>query len=402
MHNPAEAGSEMRAVAYLNHRQQWRGVEGAPVLSTLSFHMPFNKSNAIAGINVSSFQRGILTTTDATFTAGYAIPLNEESSFKLGLAAGLLNNAVDLTMADNPDDPALIGFANNNNQLVGKFGMKFQSNGFNLGIVLPQLFSPDFINMSSFESFDINPFDEILIMGYYKKRVDSYFKKKKRGRSRYTKKVDAQYAPLELHALYRYSKAGNSQFEVLAKLNLSQAFWVGSSFRQAYGITGNFGFKTGDFEFAYAYEPASKLVVGPLNGSHELQLAYRIGKTVKPKNKKKKVKPAATTKTTPTKADNGHKARYQASDNKGYKNANQNLDGKRFIISVKTFKEFSQADTYQQYLRKRKHEASIYYDKKSGIYHVFIQEYEKMKDAKRELKKFTSNRLFRKARIIQP
>ncbi len=402
LHNPAEAGSEMRAVAFLNHRQQWRGVEGAPVLSTLSFHLPFNKSNAIAGLNVSSFNRGLLTTTDATFTAGYAIPINEETYFKLGLSAGLLNNSVDLTMADNPDDPALIGFANNNNQLVGKFGMKIQSNGFNLGLVLPQLFSPDFINTSSFESFPINPFDEILIMGYYKKRVDSYFKKKSRGRKRYTKKVEAQYAPLELHALYRFSKIGNSQFEALVKLNLSQSFWVGGSYRQSYGITGNFGFKVNDFEFAYAYEPASKLVVGLINGSHEIQLAYRIGKIVKPKSKKKKIKPAATTKAAAPKPDDGHKARYQASDNKGYKNANQNLDGKRVIISVKSFKEFSQADTYQQYLRKRKHEPGIYFDKKAGIYHVFIAEYQKLKDAKRDLKKFTSNRLFRKARIIQP
>lgn len=389
----------MRSVVYVNHRQQWREVEGAPVLSTLSFHMPINKSNTIVGMNVSSFKRGLINTLNAQLIYGYALPLADESSLRFAFSAGLINNSVDISKVDNPDDPALLTFMNNNNQLAGKFGVKYQSNGINFGLVLPQLFSPDFVNASSFESFEINPFDEILVMAYYKKRVDSYFKSKKRGRARMTKKVEAQYAPLELHFLYRYSKAGNSQIEALAKLNLTQSIWIGASYRQSYGLTGNFGLKYNDFEFAYAYEPASKLVLGPINGSHEIQLAYKIGKIVKPKSKKTKVK-VAPSKVMPK--NNGHKARYQASDNKGYKNANQNLDGKRFLISVKTFKEFGQADTYQIYLKKRKYEANIYFDKKAGIYHVYIQEYGKMKDAKKELKRFTSNRLFRKARIFQP
>ncbi len=401
LYNPAEAGHILRPVVSINHRQQWREIEGAPVLSTFSFHTPFNKSNALAGVNISTFKRGLLTTLDAQLTYGYSIPISEESSFRLGLSAGLISNAIDFSQVDNPDDPALTNFLNNNQQLAGKFGVKYQSNGLNIGVVLPRLFKPDFINTASFESHELNLFDEVVLMAYYKKRVDSYFKGKGRGKRRHTKKVEAQYAPLELHFLYRYSKIGNNQFEALAKLNLSQAFWLGASYRQSYGITGNVGFNLSDFSLAYAYEPASKLVLGPINGSHEIQLSYRFGKEVKSKFKRKKVKPQAT-KVNPANTGNGHKARYQISENKGYKNAGNNLDGKRFIISVKSFKDFSQADTYQQYLKKRKHDARIYYDKNAGTYHIYLTEVSKMREAKKELKRISQNRKFRKAKIIQP
>ena len=401
LYNPAEAGSALRPAIFVNHRQQWRGVEGAPVLSTLSFHTPFNKSSALAGLNISSFKRGLLTTLDAQLTYGYSVPLSGESSFKLAISAGLVSHSLDFSQVDNPDDPALTNFLNNNQQFAGEFGVKYQSNGLNVGVALPRLFAQDFINTASFENYKLNPFDEVLLMAYYKKRVDSYFKSKRRGRARYTKKVEAQYAPLELHFLYRYTSVGNNQFEALAKLNLSQSFWVGASYRQDYGITGNLGFNYSDFSLAYAYEPASKLVLGPVNGSHEIQLSYRFGKEVTGKVRQKRMKPQPT-RINPAKAEEGHKARYQISENKGYKNTSISSNGKRFIISVKTFKEFIHADTYQQYLKKRNYDARIHFDKGANIYHVYISEVSRIREAKNELKRITQNKKFRKAKIIQP
>ena len=399
LYNPAEAGSLLRPVLFVNHRQQWRGVEGAPVVSTLSFHTPFNRSNARAGFNISSFQRGLLTTLDAQLTYGYAIPLTPESSFRLALSAGMISNSLDMSQVDNPDDPALANFLDNNQQLAGKFGVKYQSNGLNIGIVLPQLFAPDFINTASFESYQLNPFDEVLFMVYYRKKADAYFKTKRRGRARYTKKVESQYAPLELHFLYRYTKIGNNQFEALAKLNLSPGFWVGASFRQNYGITGNLGFNFGKFTLAYAMEPAPELVTGPVNGSHEIQLSYRFGKEVKGKVTHKRTRP---TRATSPRTESTHKARYQVTENKGYENTAIDADGKRFMISVKSFKEFSQADAYQQYLKKRKYDARIHFDKKNKTYHVYISEVNRYREAKIELKRILQNKKFRKAKIIQP
>ncbi|MCG8319973.1 MAG: PorP/SprF family type IX secretion system membrane protein [Cytophagales bacterium] len=401
LYNPAEAGNALRPAIFVNHRQQWRGVEGAPVVSTLSFHTPFNRSNARAGLNISSFERGLLTTLDAHLTYGYAIPISPESSFRLALSAGLISHSIDFSQVDNPDDPALVNFLNNNQQLAGKFGVKYQSNGLNIGIALPQLFAPDYINTASFENYRLNPFDEVVFMVYYKKRADAYFKTKRRGRARYTKKVEAQYAPLELHFLYRYAKAGNNQFEALAKLNLSQAFWVGASFRQGYGITGNLGFNFSKFTLAYAYEPASKLVNGPFDGSHEVQLSYRFGKEVKGKIRQKRLKPQPS-KVNPAKAEGAHKARYQITENKGYKNTAIDANGKRFLISIKSFTDFSHADAYQQYLKKRNYDARIHFDKNNNTYHVYISEVSRYREAKNELKRIMQNKKFRKAKIIQP
>ncbi|MDN5202486.1 PorP/SprF family type IX secretion system membrane protein [Fulvivirgaceae bacterium BMA10] len=397
LYNPAEAGTFLRSVIFFNHRQQWRGVDGAPVVSTLSFHTPFNRSNAAIGLNVSSFQRGLLSTTDAMISYNYAIPLQEEVFLKIGFSTGIISNSLDLSQVDNPDDPALSTFLNNNIQLAGNFGLKFQSDGLNLGLVLPRLLQPTFVNEANFNALEVGPFDEVLLMAYYKKKVEGYLKTKRKGRTKFTKKVDAKYAPLELHFLYRYSKIGANQFEALAKLNLGEQFWLGASYRQNYGVVGNVGFTYNGFALAYAYEPASKLVAGPLDGSHEVQLSLRFGKRVEPKVKKVKpqqVQPAKD-------KEPQHRARFQFYDDQNAaKDAFKDKGEKKYIVSVKSFKDFSAADAYKLNMKKRGLSAKIYFQESSQTFHVYFFDAIKLKDAKKEQKRISKNRRFRNAKVI--
>ena len=54
-YNPAYAGSDGLATLSLGHRQQWRGIDGAPVTSFVSFDIPLN--NVVTGIKFINDQK---------------------------------------------------------------------------------------------------------------------------------------------------------------------------------------------------------------------------------------------------------------------------------------------------------------------------------------------------------
>src|SRR5688500_6736189 len=58
LYNPAEAASDFTYI-FVNHRQQWMNIEGAPVLTTMNFNTMLNNSRSAVGIKMSSFKRGL-------------------------------------------------------------------------------------------------------------------------------------------------------------------------------------------------------------------------------------------------------------------------------------------------------------------------------------------------------
>src|SRR5688500_13517811 len=94
LYNPAEAATEYTYV-FINHRQQWMNVEGAPVLTTINFNTMLNESRAGIGAKASSFKRGLLNTTDVALTYAYSIPLNQKSNIFFGLSGGIISNSID-------------------------------------------------------------------------------------------------------------------------------------------------------------------------------------------------------------------------------------------------------------------------------------------------------------------
>ncbi|MEO1050429.1 MAG: PorP/SprF family type IX secretion system membrane protein [Bacteroidota bacterium] len=401
LYNPAEAGVFRAPVVFFDHRQQWRGIEGAPVTSTVNFHSPIGTTKASVGFRLSSFNRGLLNTTDILATYGYGIYLEEGASIRFALSAGIISNGLDFTQIDNPDDPAVVNFLDNNLQPVANFGIKYTSNGLNFGVTLPQLFAPSFTNTTNFESTEVSPFDNALVMLYYKKKVEGSFKRKRgRGRRRRftrTVKTETAYAPLELYMLYRYSAFGNSQFEALGKLNVSSNFFVGVSYRQEFGISGLLGINYDKFTFAYGYEPSSNQVSSLLDGTHEIQLGYRIGKVRDPKISK----PVLRSKLTTTQPEE-HKARFLKDDD-DLKAEHTNTDkkkSKKFLVVIKTFRDFNAADEYKARIREEGYNAQIFYNEKGKIFYVHLFETDKSKEAKQEKNNLAEIRKFRSARVV--
>src|SRR5690606_2407383 len=114
LYNPAEAATDY-AYVFVNHRQQWMNIEGAPVLTTVNFNTRFDNSRGAIGVKMSNFQRGLLNTSDFALTYAYGIGLSEKSKLYFALSGGAITNNINLDEADM-SDPAVASYLADNIQ----------------------------------------------------------------------------------------------------------------------------------------------------------------------------------------------------------------------------------------------------------------------------------------------
>lgn len=393
LYNPAEAASEVTYV-FVNHRQQWTNVEGAPVLNTINFNTMFNESRAGVGFKASTFTRGLLSTSDFMLTYAYGIPLNQKSVMFFGMSAGAISNAIDVSEID-PTDPAIEGYLNNNLQPAANFGFIVRSaTGLNFGVAVPQLFASKFNSTTAFENTSISPLDNVIISTYFRRKVEGKIVSRSKRGVRAKVKTKESNAPLEFYALYRYSKLGNSQFEVMGKLNLSQNFWLGAAYRQYYGFTGSLGFSLSRFLLSYSYEPGNQPQPVFSKGTHEMQLGVRLGAP------KKFRRVAPVLRSTLKSANDQHSARFQHKEEDPDEIHEQNTVKKKFYVVVKTTSDFTAADAYKKKLIEQKYNANIFYNEADKKYHVHVFETTKSSEAHEEVRNLKNYSKLKDARVL--
>lgn len=395
LYNPAEAATEFTYV-YATHRQQWMGIEGAPMLSSISFNTLLNDTRAGVGAKLSNYQRGLLATTDVTFSYAYGIPVSQKNFLFFGLSGGMMTNTIDLTKVSDPDDPALADYLDNNMQPIANFGMVFRSaSGLNFGVALPQLFTPKFNSTSSFSNTAVSPFDNIFITTYYRKKVEGKIVNRRKGGMRSKVKTKESIAPLELYVNYKYAAAGNSQFEFLGKLNVSQNLWVGASYKLPYGFTGNFGINVERFTFGYSYEPNSQPESGFSKGTHDVIIGLRLGE-------KKKFKKATPQLRSQIQSDAGqrHTARFQEDVEDPDNITREEVKKKTYYVVIRAFADFTQADAYKKKLIEQKFNANVFYYEKEKKYYVHVLETSKAGDANEEVKNLKNYTRLKEARVL--
>jgi type IX secretion system PorP/SprF family membrane protein len=166
--NPAISGIEDYTDVKLGVRQQWIGLEGAPVTYYVSAHTPLNKlarqvRNAGRGlgstrtVNRNRFERptahhgvGVLALTDKTgplrrsnfyLTYAYHLPVSRKVTVSVGANAGLLRFSFNPGEAtyNNPADPVITADYVNRNFFDFGLGAWIYSESFFLGLSGAQL-----------------------------------------------------------------------------------------------------------------------------------------------------------------------------------------------------------------------------------------------------------------------
>lgn len=393
LYNPAEAAAYPFRNIALNHRQQWRGVEGAPVVTTLTFESPFTYKKFGVGATLRHFNRGLLSTTDFLATYSYRIDLTRNTAFHFGISGGLTANSIDLTQIQDLSDPAIANFLNNNIQPISNVGFKLETaSGINLGASLPRLFKLQYVNTQNFEALEISPFDEFIVMAYYKKRIDSKIVTRRSGRYKRRVKVEDVYSPFQMYALYHYSPLVGQRIELLSTLTLNEAFWIGGSYRLNYGMSGIVGFNMKKLSFSYAYEPSSNMVKGIADGSHEIQLKFIIGDKIKALVERPKLRSLDRS--------NERAPRFSSQDVQLGGDEDQ-LQKRKYYVVVQEFKDFNSADRLVKKLKSEEDITSdIFYNEKTGIYYVYIYETFSKRDADKDKKAAEELMNFKNVKVI--
>lgn len=398
LYNPAEAASEY-AIVFINHRRQWTGIEGSPQLSTVNFNTLLDQTRLGLGTKISSYKRGLLTTTDVQATFAYGIPVGKMDAFYFGLSGGLVSNSIDQSKITDPSDPAIANYLNNNIQPAASAGFVYKSaSGINLGVVLPQFISQVPLADQPSPSPSVNPFDQILFSVYYKKKTESRFVNRTVKGMRTRAKAAAGYAPLEFYATYKLSAYQNSQFEVLTKINLSQSFWVGAGYRQQYGLTASAGFNIKKFILAYSFEPGSQPESGFSSGTHEIQLGLRFGNEKRLKRKapvlRSALKAAAP-------QQHGTRLQHSVSDPEKEEELDQIKNAKKkFLVVIKVFNDFNQAEQFKKKLMEQKFNADIYYYPNDKKYYVHVLQTVKSQEANEEVRNLKAYTKLKEAKVV--
>ena len=257
VYNPAYAGEEGRASVSLNHRQQWRGIGGAPVTSFVTFDVPL-RNQLNVGLKIINDSKSILSSTTMFLTLGYTNKFSKDGLHNLsfGLSAGAIKQSIKTDEPINFNDPDIIDLFNNRNHFVSEFGVYYKYYALKLGVSLPVLFDPGY----STDYIGVSPLNEILILGSYGINLAG------------------DNLVFEPHFLYSIKQNGPAQFEGTGIFRLYNAFWIGGSYRQHYGSSALAGLNIGkNVKLGYAYEFAVAQADTFTGGSHEFQVSFGFG-----------------------------------------------------------------------------------------------------------------------------
>lgn len=396
LYNPAEALTEYTQI-FAVHRQQWMNIEGAPTMSALTFNTLLNNSRAGLGGKFSSYKRGLLKTTDFTLSYAYGIPVGQKNWLFLGLSGGAITNTIDVSKITDPNDPAIANYLANNMQPAAGFGALYRSgSGLNVGLSLPQLFPSVYNSNASFSNTTVSPTDNVFVTIYYKRKVDSKIVSRKKGGLKRQITTQEASAPLEMYFNDKYSKYGNRQFELLGKLNLTQNFWLGASYKLPYGFTANLGINTQRFIIGYSYEPDNQPADNFSQGSHEVIVGIKLGSL------KKFKRAAPVLRSTLTKAPSEkHTARFQDTDaDPSALNKDDNSSKKKYFVVIRSFNDFTQADNYKKKLIADKFNAEIFYNPQDKKYYVHVLETLKASEAHEEIRNLKTYTKLKDARLL--
>jgi len=276
--NPAYTGISGAPDLYLVYRKQWMNVNDAPTTMGVNFQYPTKKRVAL-GFSVISDEVVALRNTSVMGTFAYVLPIADAQTLRFGLSGGVGFNDLNLEEGEyDPTDPVIINASQNNYYVDGNFGVIYTNHGLRLGFALTQLFEGNRFTPSEFGDVSFSTLDNRLYSASYKFPIGG------------------SGIQIEPYFLYRQRADKQNSWEAASIVHVKEKAWAGASYHETNGFAFFFGLNVKDFfRFSYDYElpPVDKNFIS--TSSHELHLAFRVGKKREPPVAKKSKKPPVVT-----------------------------------------------------------------------------------------------------------
>lgn len=139
--NPAYTGTRESLSGIAVIRNQWVGLEGAPVTQAFNIHSPLSDSPLGLGLSFTNENIGATHTLDLYGSAAYRIKFNRDLTLSMGLQLGFNSFSMDqskIVTADNSDN-ALYG--SSNLSFNTGFGAYLYSKKYFAGFSIPEFFT---------------------------------------------------------------------------------------------------------------------------------------------------------------------------------------------------------------------------------------------------------------------
>ncbi len=257
--NPSYAAHNGFTEANVFYRKQWLGIENAPTVGAFNIQAPVGRNVAL-GLSGYSNKTILLNTNAALATFAYRVNLGAQHNLSFGISGGLSFNNFDLNAVANLNDPALANVVQKSQFVNGQFGLNYQFRNFNIGLALPKLFDSTPASVVTFDKVKFNAFKNQFASVSY-----NFILK------------DIQLTPMFLYRAID-TQPDQSQWEAMLITTYRKMIWVGTSYRDGYGITGFIGVALSSFRVGYAYEHPTTSINKAASASHEMYLGARLGK----------------------------------------------------------------------------------------------------------------------------
>jgi type IX secretion system PorP/SprF family membrane protein len=260
--NPAYAGSRGALNAFLLHRAQWLGFEGAPVTTNFSVDAPVNENIGV-GISFMKDKIGPSMENDlaANFSYGFYISDFYRLSFGMKASVNVLDVDFSNTYVNDLNDYQFDTNIDNRFTPNIGVGLYLNSDKSYVGISSPALLKADHFDRyasTSARSHVVNNQMHVYLMGGYVFDLSNEIKFKPSLLSKFT-----SGAPI--------------QVDLSANFLINDKFNVGLAYRWSAAVSALVGFQaTENWFIGYSYDMETTRLANYNAGSHEIFLRYEL------------------------------------------------------------------------------------------------------------------------------
>ncbi|MEJ7736502.1 MAG: type IX secretion system membrane protein PorP/SprF [Chitinophagaceae bacterium] len=293
--NPALTGIENYTDIKISHRHQWAGLQGAPVTTYLSLHMPLGKQDDRLtatsfemsgenprgkaywqqyeaasphhglGLKIINDRTGPLNRLGTYISYAYHVGVSASTSLAAGFEGGVRNLSLNRAILDfgttDPLDPAVYN-SGQINQIKPDFGagLYLYSRSYFVGLSVQQIIPQKVY----FSDLRIKAGDSKLIPHLF---VSAGY--------RFLLTDDFTALP---SMLVRFVSPVPVQFDVNGKVQYRDLAWVGASYRLHDGYAGMIGLNISNaLNVSYSYDRTTSRINTVTKGSHEIVVGFLIG-----------------------------------------------------------------------------------------------------------------------------
>lgn len=266
--NPAYAGSHEVFTTSLLYRNQWTGIDGAPVTHTICGHAPLKNKNIAVGAIIFSDRIGVTRQNGIYTDYAYRISF-PRGKLSLGLKAGIniLHSKWDDIETIEPNDEQFM--CSSDIHVIPNFGtgLYFYCDKYFAGLSIPLLLS-----------YSTDTDKDILKVYHDLKNYNIHFHSGIKVRINNTTNIMPSL-------LFKYLPGSGSQLDINCKAGYRDMF------------RGGFSYRTGDaFVILLEYQMNNRMLIGYAyditiselsrynNGSHEIMLRYIFGFKIEASN----------------------------------------------------------------------------------------------------------------------